>query len=86
MEQPGKKLRPMKDALTLQLVDTAAGRAIALLLRHDAIVEMYDGPWPGVAMLPAEARNLAELLLRLAEDAARANARTEGSADSSDPE
>jgi hypothetical protein len=65
--------RPIEGAVGVRLVplnlgDPAGDFAIALLLRRDMIVELFDRPWPGVVMLPADARRLADLLRIAAED------------------
>jgi len=64
--------RPVKGAVVVQLVPLdAGGVGIGLLLRQDLFVELYDGPWPGVILLPAEARRLADQLRTAAEDVER---------------
>jgi hypothetical protein len=71
--------RPIQGAITLQLIPLdAGGFAVALLLRHDCIVELYDGPWPGAILLPAEARRLADLLRIAAEDVEARGGRQDG--------
>jgi len=61
--------RPVEGAVVVQLIPLdAGGIGVGLLLRQDLIVELYDGPWPGVIMHPAEARRLADLLRIAAED------------------
>jgi hypothetical protein len=53
----------VKGAVVVQKVPLQAGsEGIALLVRQDLFVELFDGPWPGVILLPTEARKLADLL------------------------
>jgi len=61
--------RPVEGAVQIQLVALdAGGFGAALLIRKDLFVELSDGPWPGVILLPADARHLAGLLRIAAED------------------
>jgi hypothetical protein len=61
--------RSFEGALVIQLVPLEAGwHGIALLVRQDLMVELADGPWPGVILLAADARRLADLLRIAAED------------------
>jgi hypothetical protein len=61
--------RPIEGAVTIQLVPLdSGGFGAALLLRQDVIVELSDGPWPGIILLPADARRLADLLRIAADD------------------
>ena len=61
--------RPAQGAVEVREVELdAGGFGVALLLRKDLFVELYDGPWPGVILLPADARRLADLLRIAAED------------------
>lgn len=65
----GNEPRPVEGALVVQIVPlNQGGHAIALLVRQDLFVELSDGPWPGVILLPADARKLADLLRIAAED------------------
>ena len=58
--------------MTLQIVRLeAGGYGIALFLRADAFINIYDGtpegnPHPGITLLPAEARLVAQRLVDLA--------------------
>jgi hypothetical protein len=56
------------------------GYGIALLLRADAFIRTFDGtpegnPQPGITMLPAEARLVAQRLMDLAEGVERGDVR-----------
>lgn len=67
--------------MTLQIVPLkAGGYGIALLLRPDSFINTYDGtpegnPRPGITMLPAEARLVAQRLLDLADRVERGDVR-----------
>ncbi len=59
----------VEGALVVQRVPLrAGGKGVALLVRQDLFIELSDGPWPGVILLPPEARRLADLLMLVAEE------------------
>jgi hypothetical protein len=69
----------VEGAVVIQLVPLEAGGfGVGLVIRQDLMVELSDGPWPGVILLAADARRLADLLRIAAEDLEAREGRRDG--------